>query len=58
MDMVVIDVPNSWIILLSHKWVVDLGGIIQMDLSYDTIPTCDNTFVNLHHEQMRRYHVE
>jgi hypothetical protein len=29
-----------------------------MDLSYATIPTCENTFVTLHHEKMRRYHVE
>jgi hypothetical protein len=36
--------------LLSHKWVLNargtiLGGSIQMDLSYATIPTYENTFV-------------
>ena len=32
MDIVVIDVPNAWGMLLSRKWAVDLGGSIQMDL--------------------------
>jgi hypothetical protein len=44
--------------ILSHKWVANLGGSIQMDLSYATIPTCENTFVTFHHEKMRMYHVE
>jgi hypothetical protein len=58
MDVVVIDVPYAWGMFLSHKWATDLGGSIQMDLSYATIPTCENTYVILHREQMRKCHVE
>jgi ribonuclease HI len=29
-----------------------------MDLSYATIPTCENTFVRLNREQEKKYHVE
>jgi hypothetical protein len=58
MDMVVIDVPNAWGMLLSRKWVVDLGGSIQMDLSYATIPNFQGMPVILHREPMRKYHVE
>jgi hypothetical protein len=38
MDVVVIDVLDAWGMILSRKWVTDLGGSIQMDLSYATIP--------------------
>ena len=33
MDIVVIDAPNVWGMLLSRNFAVDLGGYIQMDLS-------------------------
>jgi hypothetical protein len=38
MDVVVIDVPDAWGMLLSRKWVATLGGNLQMDLTYATIP--------------------
>jgi hypothetical protein len=44
MDVVVIDVPDVWGMLLSRKWVVDLEGSIQMDLSYATIPSFYNVY--------------
>jgi hypothetical protein len=45
MDIVVIDVPDAWGMLLSRKAAADLGGNLQMDLTYATIPTPDgNTF--------------
>ena len=31
MDIVVIDVPDAWGMLLSRKWASDLGGSIQMN---------------------------
>ena len=31
MDVVVIDVPDSWGMFLSIKWDATLGGYIQMD---------------------------
>jgi hypothetical protein len=58
MDVVVIDVPYAWGMLLSWKRAGSLGGSLQMNLSYATIPTCNNTFVRLHREQEKRYHVE
>ena len=39
MDIVVVDVPDAGGISISRKTVVDLGGNIQMDLTYATIPT-------------------
>jgi len=37
MDIVVIDVPDAWGMLLSIKWGADIGGSLQMDLSYATV---------------------
>ena len=58
MDMVVIDVPDAWGMLLSRKWAADLGGNLQMDLTYATIPTPEGTMVRLNRELQRKYHVE
>jgi hypothetical protein len=45
MDIVVIDAPDAWGMLLNRKAAADLGGNLQMDLSYATLPTPDgNTF--------------
>ena len=55
MGIVVIDVPDSWGMLLSRKWASDLGGSFQMDLSYATIPMPDNTFVRLDRELEKRF---
>jgi hypothetical protein len=53
MDILVIDVLDAWGMLLSRDWGANLGGSIQMDLSYATIPTCDNTLVRLNREHER-----
>lgn len=58
MDVVVINVQDAWGMLPSRKWATNLGGSIQTNLSYTTIPTCENTYVHLHHEQMKKYHIE
>ena len=58
MDILVIDVPDAWGMLLSRKWGATLGESIQMDLSYATIPFSENTFVKLHREKERKFHVE
>ena len=58
MDVVVIDVPDAWGMLLSRKWGASLVGCLRMDLSCATTPTCDNTFVRLNGERETRYHVE
>ena len=51
MDVVVINVLNNWGMFLSRKWVATLGGYIQMDWTYATIPTSKNTRVILHREK-------
>jgi hypothetical protein len=38
MDIVVADVPPKFRMLLSRSWIKRLGGTLQMDLSYATIP--------------------
>ena len=43
MDIIVVDVPDAWGMLLSRKTGADLGGNIQMDLTYATIPTLEGT---------------
>jgi hypothetical protein len=58
MGILVIDVPNAWGMLLSRKWVATLGGTIQINLSYATIPFSKNSFVKLHREKESKFHVE
>jgi hypothetical protein len=58
MDIVVIDVPDAWGMLLSRKTTADLGGNIQMDLTYDSIRTPDGAMFRLNRELERKYHVE
>jgi hypothetical protein len=38
MDIVVVDVPPKFGMLLSSSWIKRLGGMLQMDISYATIP--------------------
>jgi hypothetical protein len=58
MDIVVIDVPDIWGMLLNRKETADLGGSLQMDLSYATLPTPDGITFKLNREVYRKYHVE
>jgi hypothetical protein len=58
MDIVLIDVPDAWGMLLSRKTVADLGGNLQMDLTYATIPTPNGSMFRLNRELERKYHVE
>jgi hypothetical protein len=38
MDIVVVDVPPKFGMLLSRSWIKSLGGTLQMDLTYAIIP--------------------
>jgi hypothetical protein len=38
MDIVAADVPHKFGMLLSRYWIKILGGTLQMDLTYATIP--------------------
>jgi ribonuclease HI len=53
MDIVVIDVPDLWGMLLNRKAAADLGGSLQMDLSYATLPTPDGSTFKLTREVYR-----
>ena len=57
MDIVVIDVPDVWVVILSRIWAVSLIGSLQMDLSYANIPTCDG-YSTFHMGLAMRYQVE
>jgi len=59
MDIVVVDVPDAWGMLLSRKWAFDLEGSIQMNWSYAMIPSPrGDGFVRLNREPERKFHVE
>ena len=38
MDVVVVDIPPKFVMLLSRSWAAKLKGDFQMDMSYATIP--------------------
>jgi hypothetical protein len=38
MDVVVVDVPANYGMLLSRTWAGKLGGTMQMDMTYATVP--------------------
>jgi hypothetical protein len=44
MNIVVINVPDAWGILLSRSWSVSLGGFLIMDLTHEHIPMRDGNF--------------
>jgi len=58
MDVIVIDVPNAWGMLLSRKWAATLGGSLHMDLSYATIPIGDGSYVILYNHIVTSNHVK
>ena len=58
MDILVIDVPDKWGMLLSRKWSADLGGWIQMGWTYVTVHATEDSLIRLHREKERKHHVE
>ena len=44
--------------LLNREAATYLGGSLQMDLSYATLPTPDGSTFKLNREVYRKYHVE
>jgi hypothetical protein len=58
MDFVVLDVPDTWGILLSRKWVVTLGSSLHMDLFYATIPIGNESHTTLYNQPKMRTHME
>ena len=58
MDIIVIDVPPSWGILLSQKWAAELGGQLHNDFTYIMIPLGPNEYITLNIELEVTHHVE
>ena len=50
MDVVVINLPPVYGMLLSRKWVAGLGGYLMIDLSYACIPNSDGNLIRIHRE--------
>jgi hypothetical protein len=57
MDVVVIDCPMKWGMLLSRKWEADANGSIQMNWSYTDIPINPKHKVRLFWEPKMLHHV-
>jgi ribonuclease HI len=55
MDIVVVDVPHKFGILLSRSWIKRLGGNLQMDLSYATIPVFGGEHRRIYREAQLYY---
>jgi hypothetical protein len=58
MDIVVVDVPDVWGMFLSGKFVVMLGGTLEMDLNYINVPMNDGTISRLPNVPMTKIHVQ
>ena len=55
MDIVVDDIPPKFGCLLSRSWMKRLGGTLQMDLSYTTIPVFGGVNIRLYRESQLGY---
>jgi hypothetical protein len=58
MDIVVMDVPDVWGMLLSRKFASKLGGTLEMDLTYVNIPLKDGTIGRLQNVPVTTTHVQ
>ena len=55
MDIVVIDVPPKFGMLLLRSWIKILGGTLKMDLTYATIPLFGGDHRRLYREAQLAY---
>ena len=55
MDIVVADIPPKFDLLLSRSWSKRLGGTLQMDLTYTTIPMFGGETKRLYRENQLAY---
>ena len=58
MDIVVVDIPYVWGMLLSRKFASKLGGTLEMDLTYVNIPLKDGTIGCLQNVPVTTTHVQ
>jgi hypothetical protein len=57
MDIVVVDVPDVWGMMLSRKFSAMLGGTLEMDLTYINVPMNDGMMSHLPNVPMTKIHV-
>jgi ribonuclease HI len=57
MDVVIVDIPPKYGMLLSRSWGAKLGGSLQLDMSYATIPVFGGQFTHLYRETRLAYTV-
>jgi hypothetical protein len=57
-DIVVVDIPDVWGMLLSREFASMLGGTLEMDLTYVNIPLNNGTIGCLPNMPMTRTHVQ
>jgi hypothetical protein len=57
MDVVVVDVPPKYNMLLSRSWGTKLGGSLQLDMTYTRIPIFGGQFTRMYREKMLAYTV-
>jgi hypothetical protein len=55
MDIVVVYVPPKFDMLLSRSWIKRLGGTLQMDLTYATIPVFGGEHRRLYRDAQLAY---
>ena len=55
MDIVVVDIPPKFGLLLSRSWSKRLGGTLQVDLTYATIPMFGGKTKRLYRENQFTY---
>jgi hypothetical protein len=58
MDIVVVDIPDVWGMLLSRKFVAMLGGTLEMDLAYINVPMKNGKIERLPNIPMAKAHVK
>jgi hypothetical protein len=56
-DIVVVDVPPAWGMLLSRDWANELGGYMNLDFSHAFIPMGDGTYEVLYSQPESQHHV-
>jgi hypothetical protein len=57
MDVVIVDVPAKYGMLLSRYWGAKIGGLLQLDMTYATIPIFGGQFTHLYRETRVAYTV-
>jgi hypothetical protein len=57
MDVVIADIPPKYDLLLSRSWGAKIGGSLQLDMTYATIPVFGGQFTRLYRETRLAYTV-